>query len=262
MNLGLILCVVFAVLAGTAPLPLKETGFLNRVMTVGGVAYRYQVYVPADWDPASKWPVILFLHGAGERGADGLRQTQFGIGTAIRLHPERFPAVVVMPQCGRNEWWTNPAMEEQALQALRQTMEEFNGDAERVYLTGLSMGGYGTWSLAFKHPDVFAAYVPICGGVRPPPRVPANPERTFAGGESDPYAEVAGKVGRIPVWIFHGADDPVVPVSESRKMHQALEAAGADVRYTEYAGVGHNSWDRAYAEEELYTWLLAARRAP
>lgn len=105
----------------------RETGFLNRVVEVDGVKYRYQVYVPQDWNGTRKWPIILFLHGAGERGEDGLLQTQVGIATAVRLHLERFPAVIVMPQCRKNVWWTEPVMEAQALKALAQSTKEFRG---------------------------------------------------------------------------------------------------------------------------------------
>jgi predicted peptidase len=232
----------------------KDTGFLNRTVQVGEEKYRYQVYVPADWSKSTTWPVVLFLHGAGERGQDGLIQTEVGIGTAIRRHPDRFPCIVVMPQCRAGSWWTEPGMEQLALKALDQAIREFKGDTRRVYLTGLSMGGYGTWSLASKHPARFAALAPICGGVRPPARL-----RTAELPE-DPYTPVAQKVASIPVWIFHGGSDRTVPPSESRKMNEALTSLKAQVRYTEYEGVGHNSWDRAYGEPEFMSWLLARRR--
>ncbi len=253
---GFALVVLWSVLAvmSAAARP-RETGFLNRAAEVGGVNYRYQVYVPPEWTGSRKWPVVLFLHGAGERGEDGLLQTQVGIATAIRLHRDRFPAVVVMPQCRRSAWWTEPAMEAQALKALEQSIKEFNGDPERTYLTGLSMGGYGTWALAAKYPGRFAALAPICGGVREPHR--GAPAPADAG---DPYAPAAAKIGQTPVWIFHGGDDKTVPVTESREMNRALKAAGAAPKYTEYEGVGHNSWDRAYGEADFMPWLLAQKR--
>lgn len=238
------------VFEGTA----KETGFLDRTVEVGGVKYRYQVYVPSDWTGSKRWPVVLFLHGAGERGDDGLLQTQVGLATAVRLDSRRFPAVVVMPQCRRNSWWTEPAMEAQALKALEKSLKEFKGDPDRVYLTGLSMGGYGTWGLASKYPGRFAALAPICGGVRAPRRGTETPQ------EADPYSPVAASVGKTPVWIFHGGADKTVPVTESRNMNEALKAAGGNVKYTEYEGVGHNSWDKAYMEPEFMPWLLAQRR--
>jgi predicted peptidase len=233
-----------------------ETGFLDRTVKIGAENYRYQVYVPRDWNKGRKWPVILFLHGAGERGDDGLVQTEVGIGGAIRRQAPRFPAIVVMPQCRKGQWWTQDAMQEQALKAFEQSVKEFNGDPERFYLTGLSMGGYGTWSIASKHPGKFAALVPICGGIRPPVGVNIPDADKALDPNVDPYAEAARKIGKTPVWIFHGGADPVVPPEESRKMNEALKAAGGDVKYTEYEKVGHNSWDKAYAEPELMKWML------
>lgn len=238
---------------------IRETGFLNRSIKVGTTVYRYQVYVPADWTKSKKWPVILFLHGAGERGEDGIIQTEVGIGTAIRRYADRFPSIVVFPQCRKNFWWTHPEMQAQAVKALDQTIKEFNGDTQRVYLTGISMGGYGTWSLAAKYPEKFAALAPICGGIRLPERA-----RSIAGNppedpSADPYSATAQKIAKLPIWVFHGAADKVVPVSESRKMVEALKMAGGNVKYSEYEGVGHNSWDKAYAEPEFMPWLLSQR---
>lgn len=235
-----------------------ETAFLNRTVTVNGTAYRYQVYVPVDFTPKKKWPVILFLHGAGERGDDGSTHTQVGIGAAIRQHPERFPCIVVMPQCRRGQVWFGE-MEQQALQALDQTLKEFNGDPQRVYLTGLSMGGYGVYYGAARHPGKFAALVPICGGVVPPPAFPFPTEAATQVPTQQPYAAIAKRLGKILVWIFHGDADPVIPVTESRQMAEALRKVGATVKYTEYPGVNHNSWDQAYADPELLPWLLAQR---
>ncbi|HUM06858.1 MAG TPA: prolyl oligopeptidase family serine peptidase [Terriglobales bacterium] len=228
-----------------------QTGFLDRAVSVDGTAYRYQVYVPVDFATQKKWPVILFLHGSGERGSDGLVQTDIGIGHAIRSRRGKAPFVVVMPQCGENKNWNNPDMQAQALAALDASIKEFHGDRNRIYLTGLSMGGFGTWDIAAKYPGRFAALVPICGGLRISGEAKAQPDA------ADPYAEVAKRVGKTPVWIFHGEADQSVPVEQSRRMAEALKAAGANYKYTEYPGVGHNSWDQAYAELELVPWLLA-----
>jgi len=236
----------------------QETGFLDRVTVIGGVEYKYQVFVPRGWNANAKWPVILFLHGYGEEGSDGLLAADEGIGTAIRKHVDRFPAVVVIPQCRKEDWWTNAPMEAAALEALDRSMREFKGDPSRIYLTGLSMGGYGTWALGAKCSGRFAALVPICGGVRLPPGdkiVNAHDTDDSA----DPYAAIAKKIGKTPVWVFHGGADPVVPVTESRQMVEALKAAGGNVRYTEYPGVEHNSWDKAYDEAELLPWLLSQK---
>ena len=129
-----------------------ETGFLNRTLKIGATTHRYQVYVPADWNAKKKTPIILFLHGAGERGDDGVIQTEVGIGGAVRRHADRAQAVVVFPQCLKNHWWSEPEMQAVALTALDQSIKEFNGDAERIYLTGMSMGGAGTWAIASEQP--------------------------------------------------------------------------------------------------------------
>jgi predicted peptidase len=238
-----------------------ETGFLDRTVTVSGETYRYQVFVPANFDKSKKWPVVLFLHGYGERGNDGLLQTDVGLAHAIRNYRAMLPFVVVMPQCRADKpdrVWTDASMQQQALATLDASMKEFHGDPARVYLTGLSMGGYATWDLAVKYQNRFAAYVPICGGIRGPEQMrQLHVSLVDDPKVSDPYAETAKRMGKTPVWIFHGADDPAVPVEESRKMAAALQAAGGNVKYTEYPGVGHNSWDKAYAEPGLLEWLLA-----
>ena len=146
-------------------------------------------------------------------------------------------------------------METMALKALEQTVREFNGDPARLYLTGLSMGGYGTWWVASRHPGKFAAIAPVCGGIRTPPTIAIPPVSTAP----DPYADVVRKIGKTPVWIFHGSADETISVKESRRMALALKAAGGNVRYTEYKGVGHNSWDPAYTDPDFFPWLLSHR---
>ncbi len=244
-------------LSGYACPPQERTGFLQRTIAIGPEVYRYQVFLPVRWQPEKTWPVVLFLHGNGERGDDGWRQTRVGIGPAIRRNPENVSAVVVLPQCRRGMWWTHTEMETLALAALEASIRDFGGDSARVFLTGVSMGGYGTWSLAAKYPGKFAALAPVCGGVVPPPgvRVPGDhPRVEFS---ETPYRSMAEKVGPLPVWIFHGTDDPRVPVSESRRMAEAMRAFGRRVRYSEYRNVGHNSWDKAYDEPDFFPWLLS-----
>jgi predicted peptidase len=250
----LLFLTLIAISLAVAPAEAKktETGFLDRTITVAGTEYKYQVFVPDNWTKKKKWPVILFLHGAGERGDDGLIQTEVGIGTAIRRYRDRFPAVVVMPQCRKDVWWAD-SMADVAMAALEAAQKEFHGDASRIYLTGLSMGGYGTWYLAGKYPGKFAAIAPICGGILVPDKA-----RAQAPDDNAPYVEAAKKIGgKTPVWIFHGGDDPVVPVTESRRMAEAMKAMGGEVHYTEYPGVGHNSWEKAYAEAEFPSWMLS-----
>lgn len=236
-----------------------ETGFLHRDVVIGASTYPYVVYVPRDWTPSRRWPVVLFLHGAGERGTDGLRQTQIGVATALRATPERLPAIVVFPQAPPDERWIGPPAEA-AMRALERSIQEFAGDEDRVLLTGLSMGGYGVWHLALAHPDRFAALVPVCGGIVPAGSAESVRRSPLTADASDPYAFVAERVRGIPIWMFHGADDTVVLPSESRAMHDALRPLQPGVRYTEYAGVGHNAWDRAYADDELWPWMLQQRR--
>jgi len=235
-----------------------QTGFLDRNITVAGRAYHYQVYVPADYQTKPTWPAILFLHGAGERGNDGLLQTNVGLGPAIRQNPSRYPAIVVFPQVPPDSQWVG-APGEMAVAALQQTMREFHVDPNRIYLTGLSMGGHGTWYIAYRHPELFAAVVPICGWVREWPQfkgsVPAVP-----GDSAAVMPALAQRLAKVSVWIFHGEMDQVVPVNGSREPAAALKAAGAEVHYAELLGLNHNSWDAAYASEEFRNWLFAQQR--
>ena len=236
----------------------QETGFLNRTMTIGSRTVRYQVYVPADFTPDKEWPVILFLHGAGDRGADGISQTQVGLGAAIRQHPSRFPAIVVLPQAPADSVWRGSVLDV-ALAALERSVKEFRGDRMRLYLTGLSMGGYGSWTLALTRPALFAAIVAVCGGVPPPSHFIL---KDLDLGNADRYAALARRLAGTPVWLFHGAEDSVVSSVESRRIHAAFHKAGSRANYTEYPGVGHNSWDPAFSDPLLWQWLFEQRRRP
>lgn len=236
-----------------------ETGFLNRSVEVGGSSYSYQVYVPASYTPAQRWPVILFLHGAGERGSDGLSQTQVGIGAAIRQNPPRYPAIVIFPQAPKDSLWTGvPARV--ALAALEKTAGEFQTDPDRVTLTGLSMGGNGTWYIAYRNPTTFAAVAPVCGWVTPFSPWFRNAETVVPADSSAPFGVLARRLARMPVWIFHGEEDNTVPVDQSRQASAALTQAGAAVQYTELPGTGHNSWDAAYGSAKFAAWLLKQKR--
>ena len=235
------------------PEPPQDTGFLNRKIELHGITYRFQVYLPVEWrrDDGKLWPIILFLHGRGERGSEGMWQTQIGIAEAVRNHPDRWPFVIVMPQCPLSAHWTDPAMLEMAMAALEQEASEFHGDPSRTYLTGLSMGGYGAWELAKTHPHRWAAIAIAAGGI-------------FWGYEPDRWqqmsvlpTEYARALGHTPVWLFHGSMDPTVTPRQSQLMFDALEAAGGNVRFWLYQGVLHDCWTRAYDEPDLPRWLLA-----
>ncbi|NND72546.1 MAG: prolyl oligopeptidase family serine peptidase, partial [Rhodothermales bacterium] len=232
-----------------------QTGFLDRTAVVGGVEFGYQVFVPRSYTASYSWPVILSLHGSGEKGTDGLFQTEIGLGSAIRRDAQSYPAIVVFPQT-RNIWQDEGA--EVALAALDSTLAEFSTDSDRVYLTGLSMGGNGSWYLAYHHGDRFAAAAIVCGwvqGYREDYYPPIGSSSSV-----DRYSDVAQRVKDIPVWIFHGDADQTVDVEESRRMNTALQIAGADVRYSEFEGVGHNAWDPAYAYSAFVTWLFEQRK--
>jgi predicted peptidase len=241
MNLSKAL-ILLAALTFLAVAPVRagdktEHGFLNKVYKSKDGDVKYVVFVPEEYKGDKAFPVILFLHGAGERGSDGLKQASVGLGKAIRNKlklNEAFPFIAVFPQCVKN--WTAGAPDaKNGLAILDEVEKTYKTDKSQVYLTGLSLGGYGTWSIAAAYPDRWAAIVPVCGGGSP---------------------KTAEKIKDIPCWCFHGDADTAVPVQRSRDMIDALKKAGAAPHYTEYPGVGHNSWDNAYGTPELYAWLL------
>lgn len=213
-------------------------GFQPRSLRLGGAAHLYAVYLPPQYDESRAWPVVLFLHGAGERGSDGLIQTTVGIGPALVKRPDPLQAVVVLPQCPRTDHWTVGGRAI-AMAALDETEREFRTDRKRVSLTGISMGGAGAWVVASDNPARFSALAPVCGWVT---------------GRKLPET-----ISHIPTWIFHGTDDVIVPVTSSRAAADTLRSFGADVQYTELPGVGHNSWDPAYQDSGLLDWLVSAR---
>jgi predicted peptidase len=217
-----------------------DTGFLTKSFkNADGKESPYVVFVPHDYDGKREFPVILFLHGAGETKGGTKMPVEVGIGPAIKRQEKTFPFIVVIPQAEIRGWGAGTANAKRALAMLDGTLKAYKTDASRVYLTGLSMGGMGTWSNAIAHPERWAAIVPICG-------------------RGDPAA--VEKIKDIPCWCFHGDADTAVPVSGSRDMIEALKKAGGHPKYTEYPKVGHNSWDRAYGTKELWTWLLEQKR--
>ena len=236
--------------------PTQETGFLNRKIEVHGIVYRFQVYVPEDWrrNDRKHWPVILFLHGRGERGSEGMWQTQIGLPQAVRDHPERWPFLIVMPQCPQSHFWTDPDMMAMAIAALDAETAEFHADSARTYLSGLSLGGYGAWELARLNPHRFAAVTIAAGGIF----WSYAPQR-WRQATALP-AEYAHAIGRTPVWLFHGGDDNIVPPRESELMYSAFKASGGNIRLWVYQGLKHDCWTRAFNEPELPRWLLSHHR--
>lgn len=219
--------------------------------------FQYLLLTPAKLEPGKKYPIVLFLHGAGERGTNDMQlvKRHFPEQMATPEYREKFPCFVIVPQCRPNKRWVEvdwSATESQpmpsqpgdqmqvAIDILRKSLEELPVDQSRVYLTGLSMGGYGSWDLAARHPELFAAVVPICGG---------GDERQ------------AARLKDVPLWAFHGDQDQAVPVERSRKMIAAIQAAGGQPKYTELAGVGHNSWTPAYSDPTgVLKWMFEQKK--
>jgi len=230
----------------------QDTGFLNRKVVLRGATYRFQVYLPEDWrrDDHKQWPVILFLHGRGERGSEGMWQTQIGLPQAVRDHPERWPFVIVMPQCPLANYWTDAETLDMAMAALDQEIAEFHGDPERIYLTGLSMGGYGAWELARLHPRRWAAVAIAASGVF----WSYAPERWQE--TATLPASYARPLSHTPVWLFHGGDDKTVVPRQDELMFDAFKTVGGHVRLWIFQGLKHDCWTRAFNEPELPRWLL------
>ena len=236
----------------------RRAQFLEREAHLGERTYKYRVWLPQHYTKLHHWPVVLYLHGSGERGSDNERQVSEGLAPALERFSERYRAIVIFPQCDSGHEWYGE-MELMALAEMEDVIREFHGDRRRIYLTGISMGGAGAWYMA-RHNRKFAAVVPVCGEVarRRDDPFPSDPPPDIARivGASDPYGTLAEQIGHTPVWAFHGARDPVVPVSESRTMVAALRRAGNSVRYTEVPDAGHNVWDAAYADAGMVHWML------
>ncbi len=217
-----------------------KTGFvMKEFKNADGSKAPYVVFVPHGYDGSKAYPVILFLHGAGETKGGPKQPVEVGIGPAIKRDEKAFGFITVIPQSEKRTWRADSDDGKRALAILDEVTKGYKTDPDRVYLTGLSMGGFGTWSLAGMHPERWAAIAPICGGGK---------------------AESAAKMKHLPAWVFHGDQDTAVKVELSRTMVAALKEAGGSPKYTEYPGVGHNSWDMAYAEREFFPWLAAQKR--
>jgi predicted peptidase len=191
----------------------------------------YLLYLPKDYEESSnKFPLLIFLHGSGERGTD-LDKVKFHGPPKLISEGKEFPFIIVSPQCPEGRWWQISELNF----LLDELIAELKIDVNRIYLTGLSMGGYGTWAWAEYAPDRFAAIAPVCGGGNP---------------------LTISKIGKMPVWAFHGAKDLVVPVAESERLINKLKIVNPDVKFTIYPEAGHDAWTETYNNPELYEWFL------
>lgn len=220
-----------------------------------GGALLYRLLKPRDYDAKKSYPLVLFFHGAGERGIDNKKQLIHGMGEfASDEIAKKYPCFVVAPQCPLGQQWVDTpwtaerhTMPEKPTPSLRQSIEliaalekEFSIDSRRIYVTGLSMGGFGVWDAIQRHPHRFAAAVPVCGG-----------------GDHT----LASRIAHIPIWAFHGQDDTVVKPKRARDMIAAIKSAKGSPRYTEYSKTGHNSWRPTYNDPLMYRWLFTQRKS-
>ena len=240
-----------------------DTLYQRQLFVAGKDTMPYRILLPVDYRPKMRYPLVIFLHGSGERGSDN--QAQLVHGSRLFLadsNRSRYPAIVVFPQCSANSYWSNVVISQDSLgrytglhfplhkpptsamstlmRLVKQLIRQYPVNTNQVYVGGLSMGGMGTFELVQRMPRVFAAAMPICGGQNP--------------------ASISSKGKGLAWWIFHGAVDDVVPEELSRGMVDALKQAGHDVRYTVYPKVGHDSWTPAFAEPDLLAWLFSKVR--
>jgi len=199
------------------------------------VNINYLIHLPENYkENGETYPLLIFLHGAGERGDDINKVKAWGPPKIVE-QDKSFPYILISPQCPEGDWWSSFTQMENLHTLILEIIDNYEIDKSRVYLTGLSMGGYGTWAMACEYPELFAAVAPICGGGQP---------------------RVTRKMVNIPAWVFHGAKDQVVPLSESENMVKALKEYGGNVEFTVFPEATHNSWSQAYNETDLLTWFL------
>jgi len=240
--------------------------FVERNVTVDGKAYRFRVFVPKSQNANEKTPVMLYLHGSGSRGDDN-REPALNFAAAIESVKDKVNFIVVLPQCSSENFWSSKEMAKYSIAALDQSVKEFNGDEQRLYLAGFSLGGYGTIHLGAAYHGKFAALIPVAGGVVGAQPILAEhrkmvlPQIETMLDEPDPYKAVAAAIGQTPVWVFHGAKDEAVPVEFSRKIVEALKGHGnGGTRYTEYENEGHMIFSRSFSEPGFFEWLGQQRR--
>lgn len=224
--------IMVSTVSADEPAPGTQTA---QSFTGSAGTVNYWLWLPKEI-PAEGAPVLVFLHGAGERGDDLAMVKKHGPPKLVDSLPALHPFIIISPQCPKDQRWDVDLVK----QLVDDVVEKRQGDRSRVYMTGLSMGGFGTWAITDKHPDFFAAAVPICGG-------------------GDPAQ--AAKIKDLPIRVFHGAKDEAVPLARSQEMVDALKAAGAkDVEFTVYPDLAHDSWTPTYADPKLYEWLLTKQR--
>ena len=239
-----------------AQVSYSKEDFLVREISHGTEQIRYRVFVPKDRKAGEKLPVMLYLHGSDERGSDNEGQLS-GPAPVILDDPAKFNFIIVFPQCPAGRFW-DKQMIELSLVELDQAVQEFNGDEARLYLAGFSLGGYGVWHAAAMFPDKFTAVIPMSGRVLPRPteRSKVAPEILELADAKEPYRVFAERLRNTPIWIFHGDNDPTVPVANSRNMEKALKEAGnVNAHYTELKNTGHVSMNAALNDPELFKWL-------
>jgi predicted peptidase len=255
-------CIITLLIVLTAsaqnPLLYKKKKFIYRKESIN-----YRILYPAGYNLHKRYPVILFLHGAAQRGSDNERQLEYGSGFfADSVNRAKYPSFVIFPQCPESGFWAKLKREEipptdslggftfistgtpnKSLELVDKLIDSFSHNRhvnpKQIYIGGLSMGGMATFEMLWRKPHFFAAGFTICGG--------GDPQKVST------YAK------NFPVWVFHGVSDPIVPVGNSRLMVNSLNAAGANVKYSEYAGVGHNSWPNAFAEPEFLEWVFTKK---
>lgn len=252
-----VICISF--LPGTAQ-DLSQFKKETYVSTAG-LQLPYRILFPENYDKTKKYPVVLFLHGAGERGTDNEKQLVHG--SKLFIDPanrKAHPAIIIFPQCPEEGYWSSvdvnrntspftlefdyakpitPALQA-AIELLQKTIGNEGVDRSRIYIAGLSMGGMGTFEAVYRYPDLFAAAVPICGGA-----------------DVNAYDK---RVSKIPFRVFHGAQDAVVDVNHSKKIVDKLKILNTSVEYIEYPAVNHNSWDNAFAEPDFLEWMFRKKR--
>ncbi|MFO0842247.1 MAG: prolyl oligopeptidase family serine peptidase [Gemmataceae bacterium] len=227
--------------------PDLDALFEKHTFTKGDASLNYRMMTPPKVEGKKTYPLVVFLHGAGERGDDNAAQLKHGAAEFAKASTrKKHPCYVIAPQCPEKGWWAGrfrgkemPGSGPLVLELIDKLCQELPIDKKRIYITGLSMGGFGSWALMAQRPELFAAGIPICGG----------------GDE-----KAAGKLAKIPIWAFHGDEDKAVKGDLSRAMVKAIEKAGGKPKYTEYEGVGHDSWTQTYKNPEVIDWLFAQKK--